>query len=191
MGKPSFSLWIKIFLRATMAPERLERALETIPKVPSPSFWTISKSSMPAHPRNRRWLESVVAIFDVFSRLSWLAKGARECRGLPTRRACLSSGIRRRETSAEGDVGWVMGERRKSCRSQTTTQVKGVMAVSTRARQRSRRLPRNPYCRAKESIIHSHRRRRRRRRRRLYRPSPLTYASGSPAHSSTRPGAPF
>jgi hypothetical protein len=177
MGKPSFSLWIKIFLRATMAPERLERALETIPKVPSPSFWTISKSSMPAHPRNRRWLESVVAIFEVFSRLTWLAKGARECRGLPTRRAYLSSGMRRCEVSAKGDVGRAMGERRKSCWSQTTTQVKGVMAVSTREADACQE------SHTKESIIHSHRRR----RRRLYRPSPLTYASSQPTRSSNPP----
>lgn len=54
MGKPSFSLCIKIFLRATMAPERLERALETTPKVPSPNFCTISKSSSLAQPRKRR-----------------------------------------------------------------------------------------------------------------------------------------
>jgi len=55
MGNPSFSLCIKIFFSATTLPVRFERALDTTPKVPSPSFSFItSYSEILALPRNRR-----------------------------------------------------------------------------------------------------------------------------------------
>jgi hypothetical protein len=53
MGKPSFSLCIKIFFSATNCPVLFDRAFETSPKVPSPSLPMYSYSVILEHPRNR------------------------------------------------------------------------------------------------------------------------------------------
>lgn len=81
MGKPSFSLCMRIFLSATMLPVRFDFALETTPNVPSPSFSFItSYSEIFALPRKRRWVGSVmpsatadgVAPDDILLMVVWL-----------------------------------------------------------------------------------------------------------------------
>jgi hypothetical protein len=54
IGKPSFSLCIRIFLSATICPVFFDRALETSPNVPSPNFPRYSYSVIREQPWNRR-----------------------------------------------------------------------------------------------------------------------------------------
>lgn len=54
MGKPSFSLCVRIFFMAKMRLERTCRAWCTSPKVPSPSFFSSSYSPILEQPLSRR-----------------------------------------------------------------------------------------------------------------------------------------
>lgn len=61
IGKPSFSLCIKIFFSAKTFPERLLMPFDTTPKVPSPNFSFINSYSLIlAAPRKRRCVGSVM-----------------------------------------------------------------------------------------------------------------------------------
>lgn len=64
MGKPSFSLCIRIFFIAKMLPVTRWRALWTSPKVPSPSFCIISYSPILEQPLKRRCMPCCGVAFD-------------------------------------------------------------------------------------------------------------------------------